>query len=132
MRDAKVNFDNIKKMYHSFVNDLGEKPERGLLIGSKDIWRSEYSRPTFKELKTLFCNNMKNVTIFEKHTNKGTETNMHYSAKTDTNTINTRIFNPKTNRNEDVLTEDGIKKSFEKIVNADGDEVYINGKPANL
>lgn len=132
VRDSKINFDNLKKMYNSFVDDLGEQPERGLLIGSKAIWHSEYSRPTFKELKKLFCDNIKKVSIFEEHTNKGAETNLHYSAKTDTYTINTQIFNPITSRNEDVLTKEGIKESFREIVIADGDTLCINGKEISI
>ena len=132
VRDSKVNLDNIKNIYNSFKQDLGEKPERGLLIGGKELWNSGYSLPVFKELKSLFTKDTNKVSIFQTHTNKGAESNIHYSAKTDTWTINTQIFNNETGSNEDVLTKDRLKNAFKKIVIADGDTLCINGKEISL
>ena len=132
VRDSKVNLDNVKNIYSSLKQDLGEKPERGLLIGSKDLWNSDYSLPVFKKLTSLFTKDTNKVSIFQTHTNKGAESSIHYSAKTDTWTINTQIYNNETCSNEDVLTPKGLKNAFKKIIIADGDTLCINGKEVKL
>ena len=119
-------FDNYENSQRT--NDILEEifkrvknPDRAFILGGKNLTVSEYSMPIFEKI----CNGIKkrvaNVTIFKEHIFPYSETNMHYSAKEDTWTIQS-MYRPLTDiKSFDILSKEDMVKCFKEIEIADGD-----------
>ena len=102
----------------------------GLLIGGKNLKSAPFSVPQFDKLKEAFLSRLKNVSIFEKHHFPDEESNFIYSLKDDTWTILTGYSNaPMEFVDYEATSVDSLRKAFSKIRIAEGDELFIQGKP---
>lgn len=117
--------DDIINYILSFV----EKPDKALLLGSKKIKCSNYSLPIFDKIYEKLASNIKNITTFKEHTFPFSESNLHYNAKNDIWTIHS-LYRERINiKDNDVLSQNDIKKAFKEIKLADGDSIYTENAP---
>lgn len=123
------SLDNMKKVDNIIENIFGwvNNPDRAIILGSKNLKITEYSIPIFKNLYEGISKRVKNVTAFKEHVFPFSESDIHYSAKTDTWTIRS-MFRPLTDIKEiDVQSKDDLSKAFKKIEVADGDIITFGG-----
>ncbi len=124
--DDKKNSHNfheiIAKMFR-YINN----PERGLLIGSKDLKSNPYSLKLFKKFKERFSQRIENLSLFEKHKYPKSETNYAYSKNDDTWLICTNYIT-KDNNFKNIKSIDDLKEAFETIKIAKGDKLFIGKK----
>lgn len=100
-----------------------ETPERALIIGSKKHPSRPYSQKNFSIIKNCLEKHIKNVTLFEEHTDNFAQSSLHYDLKTDTYTILTQFF--KDGKEECVKTLADLLGIFKNIKIANGDELFI-------
>jgi hypothetical protein len=132
--DNKNNWKNIDKIYKQLALLLFDTPKRAFIIGSKCY--SDYdtlnSYILVKNMKDYLNQVIKNVTIFEPHTRGSAESNIHYSALTDTWTINTQYYDCLSGKFKSVLSKKDLLENFLNISIADGDKLFIRGKEIKL
>lgn len=124
--DDKVNM----KKFHDIIVKMFQyiaKPERGLLLGSKELKSNPYSLKLFKNFKDEFQKRISNISIFEKHKNLNSETHFAYSQKDDTWLICTSIVT-KDKSLKNIKNVNDLKEAFETIKIADGDRLFIGKK----
>ena len=124
------SFDNSERVQDVLENIFGrvKNPDRALILGSKNLKFSTYSIPIFRELYEGIAKRVPNVTIFREHTLPFSESNMHYSLKNDTWTIQS-MYRPLTGIKEfDVSSQDELNKCFKEIRIANGDVVTFGTK----
>lgn len=122
----KKNFNEIVNKLFRFVKN----PERGLLVGSKNLDTNQYSIPQFKKLKKVFQERLDHLTCFEEHQHRSSETNLSYSLDTDTWTINTRYWE---NKNPHTVKDiNSLLAAFKHVKIAKGDRLFFNGKQVDL
>lgn len=118
-KNNKNFHDIIVKMFRYI-----KKPERGLLVGSKDLKSNPYSLKIFKNFKEEFTKRIKNLSIFERHKYKNSETHFAYSKQDDTWLICTSyITNDK--KLKHIKNINDLKEAFETIKIAKGDRLFI-------
>lgn len=117
------NFAQIIEKLFTYVKN----PQRGILLGSKELWKDSCSVAQFQDLKKVFLERVKNVSVFEKHMHDLSETHYHYSLDKDTWTLCSRSFEivDKKFKSQDVKSVSDLKGFFEKISIADGDRLFI-------
>lgn len=115
--------ENINKLFRYVRN-----PERGLLVGSKDLKGSPYSVEMFAKFKKVFLDRIKNVTLFEKHRYTNSGTNYHYSKKYDTWTLYTTFRRENEAGLQTIKTLNDLLECFENISIAKGDRLFIGKK----
>ena len=120
-----------KRKFPHLINSLFrfvKKPERGLLVGSKELEKSPYSIEQFDKFKKVFLERVKDVSIFQQHTFPCSETHYHYSLDSDTWTLCTRYKNEKELNYKSVRSLEALKKCFKYISIAKGDRLFIGRK----
>ena len=125
--DDKVN----NKKFPMIVNSLFrfvKNPERGLLIGSKELKGNPYSIIQFENLKKTFLERVKNVSLFQKHRYTNSESYYHYSLDDDTWTILSAFRREDSPKYNVVKSLRDLRECFEKISIADGDRLFIGKK----
>ena len=120
----KKNFPHLVNSLFRFVKN----PERGLLIGSKELEIFPYSVEQFNRFKKVFLERVKNVTIFQQHTFPYAETHYHYSLADDTWTLCSHYRNEKDLNYKTIKSLDALKKCFKNISIAEGDRLFIGKK----
>lgn len=125
--DDMVNAKKFPQLINSlfrFVKD----PERGLLVGSKELKGSVYSIPQFQNFKKAFLERVKNVSLFEQHVFENSGTDYHYSLKDDIWTLCTTYIKNDDSRLNSVRTIGQLLKCFKNISIADGDRLFVGKK----
>lgn len=125
--DDLTNKKKFSILIHSLFRFV-KNPERGFLVGSKELAGSKYSIEQFQNFKKVFLEKVKNVTLFEKHRNTNSETNFHYNLDTDTWTICASFREPDSNKIKYVKNIKDLKSCYENISIADGDRLFIGKK----
>jgi len=125
--DDKSHYKNFDKLINKIFSQI--KPERGLLIGSKDAveYGFEYSKPQFQKYKKVFSKKIDNLTIFEEHKYPYSQSHYAYSVDEDTWYICTEYLN-KNNKTRYVSSIKRLKDVFKNIKIAKGDNLFIDGK----
>lgn len=116
------------KKFPDIVNSLFryvKNPERGLLIGSKDLEGNPYSISQFTRLKKVFLERVKDVSLFQKHKYENSESHYSYSVKDDTWTICSCFRRGENLRMQTVRCLKDLKECFETISIAKGDRLFI-------
>ena len=124
------DYENLLTMdeYLKYLFSLVKNPDRALILGSKNLKFSNYSKPIFEMFVNEISKRVKNVTIFREHLFPYSETDLHYSANNDTYTIHS-MFRLRTGITDyDVTSPDLLKNSFKEVIIADGDELLFNGQ----
>lgn len=117
------SLDNFNKVEDILDNIFGrvKNPDRAVIVGSKELHGSDYSKPIFKAIYEGIAKRVPNVTVLREHTLPYSETDFHYSAKNDTWTIRS-MFRPLTGIKEfDVSSKEELDKCFKEVRIADGD-----------
>ena len=131
--DDLTNFRMAKYYLPKMVQDFDLSETQALLVGSKDIKDRIYSRDLFKQIKDFFVERFKNLTIFEEHSYKLGETNLHFDLNTDTYTMCTRNVEPDEHGVPvSIVTLEKLKKAYKNIQISPKDELFINGKKVDL
>ena len=120
----KKNFDKIAILMIRFL----KTPERGLLICSKDLKDNIYSLEQFKRFKDFLSKRVPKLTIFEKHKHDCSQSHISYSLKDDTWLIASDYLDNETDEYCWVNSIESLRKAFETIKIAEGDELYIGEK----
>jgi hypothetical protein len=129
--------DGIEEFSHleDFVEGLFsviKLPERALLIGGKYLKHAVYSLPNFYEMSNMIKARVPKTTIFGEHNLPWSESNFHYSLKTDTWTINSMYRSLTDCKEHQVLSKEDLYTAFKSIELAEGDTLFINGKQVFL
>jgi len=124
--DDIANRNNFAEIIDKMFNYV-KAPQRGLLIGSKDLGRGLCSIAQFQDLKKVFLQRVRNISIFEQHKYTSSESHYHYSLDTDTWTICSRYWETKHKKflPHDVKSVEGLKDFFKKVSIAEGDRLFI-------
>lgn len=117
--------------YFNAIGDIVNKglfkkismPKRGLLIGGKNMEDYPYSLKNFAKLKSLISAKVKNLSIFECHKHRKSESHFHYSMKNDTWTIYSDYIVNDTKKAVSSLED--LKAAFKDIQIAQGDRLFI-------
>jgi len=122
-RTNKENFPEIISKLFRYVTN----PEHGLLIGSKDLQWHIYSTEQFQNLKKIFLERVKNVSIFEKHKFAVSESHYHYSLETDTWTLSSKYWerDKKTLIAHPVTSVPELLKCFQNVSIAPNDRLFM-------
>ena len=127
--DDKINKkkfqDLVIKMFRYIKN-----PQRGLLIGGKNLSTNPYSLEQFTKFKNEFEKRIPFVTIFEKHKHQKSESHFAYSTNNDTWLIST-IYVTKDGSLQQIKSVNDLKEAFERIKIAKGDRLFIGKKEIN-
>lgn len=123
-KDNKRNFDEIANSMIQKMKNI----ERGLLIGSKSLKKSPYSREQFENFKTFLLKCVPNLTIFEKHKPQCSQSHIAYSLEEDTWLIASDYIDDETEKHYYVTSLEKLRNLFENIKIADGDELFICNK----
>jgi hypothetical protein len=121
---------NSEKIDDILDNIFGrvKNPDRALIVGSKTLSGSDFSIPMFEKIYEGIAKRVPKVTVLREHTLPYSETNMHYSLKNDTWTLQS-MYKPLTDYREfDVKSGEDLQKCFKEIKIADGDEMIFGGK----
>ena len=125
--DNLYNDENVDEILEN-IFDKVKNPDRALLLGSKLLKCSIYSIPIFQKIYDGISKRIKNVTIFREHVFPFSESNLNYSLKDDTWTIQSMYRPFYTHKEFDVESMDDLYKCFKEIKIADGDTVEFNAK----
>ena len=125
--DDKINNKNLPVIINSMFRFV-KNPQRGLLIGSKDLDLNIYSLPHFKKLKYEFSKRIKDISYFQTHTFENAETHFQYSLKDDTWNICTLYREDAESRLKAAASLKELLTCFRKIFIADGDRLFIGKK----
>lgn len=120
-----------KKNFNIIINSLFrfiKNPQQALLIGSKDLNSNPLSIEQFQKIKQIFQERIPNITIFEKHQFRNSESHYHYSLKDDTWTICSTFNTPDDISRHSIKTIDDLKTCFEHIQISPQDKLYISNK----
>ena len=120
-----------KKKFPELVNSLFrfvKNPQNGLLVGSKELSYTPYSIEQFERFKKVFLERVKNVSIFQTHKFKNSETHYHYSLDTDTWTLCTGYNEHFGGKWKYLKKPDEFLKVFEAVSISDGDRLFIGKK----
>lgn len=128
--DDMVNKKNFEKIAHSIIRWLNPA-ERGLLIGAKALKGSDYSIEQFKRFKEFLSKHVPNLSIFEKHQHECSQSHISYSLKDDTWFIASDFLDNVTGEYYQVNNLETLRKAFENIKIAKGDELYIGEMKIN-
>lgn len=120
----KKNFDLIIHSLFRFIKN----PQHALLIGSKNLDSNPLSIEQFQKIKQIFMERIPNLTIFEKHQFKNSESHYHYNLKDDTWTICSTYNTPDNILRHSIKTINDLKNCFEYIQIAPQDKLYINNR----
>jgi len=127
--DDKPNMKNFRDNLISLFRFV-KNPERGLLVGSKNLPDNPFSIPQFQNFKKAFQERVENITLFEQHSHELAETHYHYSLNTDTWTLSSKYWEP----NELIVKPHAVKtlndllSAFKTIRIAKGDRLFINSR----
>lgn len=125
--DDATNHKNFKNIINTLFRFVRE-PQRGILLGSKDLKTNPYSIEQFENLKKVFLERVKNVSLFERHKFTNSETAFHYSLPTDTWTLCTSFREDGNLQKKFVKKPEDLLKVFENVYIADGDRLFIGKK----
>lgn len=120
-----------KKKFPELVNSLFRfvrNPQNALIVGSKELPNNPYSIEQFERFKNLFLERVKNVSIFQKHQFKNSETHYHYSLDTDTWTLCTGYNESLGGRWKYLKNPDKFLKVFDRVSISEGDRLFIGKK----
>lgn len=120
----KKRFPKLVNMLFHFVRE----PQRGLLLGSKDLKSNPYSIEQFENLKKVFLDRVKFVSFFQKHKFTNSETAYHYSVPADTWTLCTSYTDPINKQRKFVKKPEDLFNVFENVSIADGDRLFMGKK----
>ena len=120
----KKNFNLIMNSLFRFIKN----PKQALLIGSKEINSNPLSTEQFQKIKQIFLERVPNITIFEKHRFRNSESHYHYNLKDDTWTICSTYNRPNNLTQNTIKTIADLKNCFEYIQISPQDKLYINNK----
>lgn len=118
-----------KKNFNLIINSLFrfiKNPQQALLIGSKDLNSNPLSTEQFQKIKQIFLERVPNITIFEKHRFRNSESHYHYNLKDDTWTICTTYTHPEDIKRQSIKNIKDLKNCFEHIQISSKDKLYIN------
>jgi len=131
-------FDNTKfadkiEKYIDVIFHKIKKPDRALLIGGKKLESAPDSMPRFQKIKEAFLERIKNVSIFEEHTYRLSQSDFQYNKDIDTWFICGEYIEPNTLMSrKEVDSEEKLKNFFKEIKLANGDSLYINDTKIRL
>lgn len=125
--DDRTNAKNFSMIVNSLFRFV-KNPERGLLVGSKELEGSPYSLPQFAKLKQVFSERVENVTLFQKHKFDNSQTHYNYSLDDDTWTLCTTFRRSDNAKLNTVRSLKDLQNCFEKISIAKGDRLFIGKK----
>lgn len=119
-----------KKKFPDIINKLFfyvKNPQRALLLGGKELPGNQYSLEQFQKLKKVFLERIKNVSIFEQHRHKCSETHYRYSLDTDTWTISSKFWerDGKELKAHSIDSVEDLLNCFEHVSIAEGDRLFI-------
>ncbi len=118
--DSLFNSEKVDDILENIFGRV-ENPDRALILGSKHLRTSVYSIPIFQKILDGIIKRVPNVTVFREHSLPFSESNMHYSLKNDTWTIQS-MYRPLTDYKEfDISSKEELDKCFKKVKIADGD-----------
>ncbi len=120
----KKKFPQLINMLFNFLRE----PQRGLLLGSKDLKSNPYSIEQFENLKKVFLERVKNVSIFQQHRFTNSETAFHYSVPADTWTLCTSYRVDGDLQKKFVKKPEDLLKVFKKVSIANGDRLFMGKK----
>lgn len=121
--DCLINYKNLDKILNSMLDAV--VPDKCLLFGGKiDLPRSIFSLPILKKTINIFEKNIPEMTLFERHMHKCSETGMCYSLKDDTFYIMARFLDRKANEHL-VINEKELKECYKKIKISPKDELIF-------
>lgn len=123
----KKNFPEIINKLFRFVRN----PERGLLVGSKNLETNKFSMEQFQKLKKVFLDRVENVSLFEEHNHTSSETHFHYSLDKDTWTMCSRFWQKNNPQAITVKNMQTLLEGFRNVKIAKGDQLFFNGKEVN-
>ena len=125
--DSLANSEKIDDILENIFGNV-ETPDRAVILGSKNLRSSIYSIPIFQKLLKGISERVPNLTVFKEHTLPFSESNMHYSLKNDTWTIQS-MYRPLTDYKEfDVASQEDLNKCFKEIKLANGDIITFGEK----
>lgn len=116
------------KNFPEYINRLFrfvKNPERGLLLGGKDLEGHPYSIQQIEKFKKVFLERVKNLSLFEKYRYQNAETHFHYSLKTDTWTLLSTFRRDKNSGMRTVKNIDELLECFENVSIAKGDRLFM-------
>lgn len=124
--DDFINLEHFPEIVAKLFRYV-KNPERGLLIGSKDLPNNPYSLIQFQKLKKIFVERVKNVSIFEKHRFNSSESHYHYSLETDTWTLSSKYwrYTGKNVKGKSVDSVEELLNAFEHVSIAPGDRLFM-------
>lgn len=128
--DDITNKNNFNSLMHSLFRFVKE-PQRALLIGSKALEKNHLSIEQFQKIKQIFIERIPNITIFEKHKFRNSESHYYYSLKDDTWTICSTYNTPDNISRHSIKTIEDLKNCFEHIQIAPQDKLYISNTEIN-
>lgn len=105
-----------------------KEPERGLLVGGKEIQFNELSMPLFNKFRQAISEKVENLTVFAKHKFQYEQTHYKYEVENDTWTICTEFRANENAPLKSVKNLSDLKRCFEEISIAPGDRLFINEK----
>lgn len=127
--DDRTNNENFPKIISTLFSYV-TNPERGLLIGSKELKWHPYSTEQFQNFKNLLLERVKKISIFEEHRYGSSESHYHYSLDTDTWTLCSKywINDGKLLKGHTVASVPDLLESFEHVSIAPGDRLFMGKK----
>lgn len=125
--DGLANYKKIDDILECLFEQV-KNPDRAVILGSKNLKMSTFSIPIFSKMYEGITKRIPNVTVFREHTLPYSESNMHYSSKNDTWTIQS-MYRPLTDIKEfDIKSAEELTKCFKEVHIANGDVVCFNEK----
>ncbi len=125
--DDKINKKNFNTIITSLFESI-KKPNRALLIGSKELKDDVYSIEQFKKFKQIFQKKIKNVSFFEQHMFENSQTHYHYDSRTDTWTLFSEYQKKPNGNHFQIKNLNRLKECFKNISIAEGDKLFICNK----
>ena len=122
---SRDNHRFLDAFFHYMFESLS-KPQRALLIGAKNLSDTPFSLANFRKAKELIGTKTKNISFFEGHSFRTSETDFCYSLKDDTWTIYSSFLSK--GKEIPVITPQRLKRAFQKIQIASGDRLFVGGK----
>ena len=104
------------------------KAKNGLIIGSKNTKLSINSVHNFEIIKKYLSEKVENLSVFCQYRYKSSMSDIHYSLKNDTWTINSIYYNWALGLLHVVDTPKKLLKAFKEIKIAKGDRLFFEGK----
>lgn len=125
--DDRITQKNLNNNVVSLFRFI-KNPERGILIGGKNLDSNPLSIPLFNKFKQTISDRVKNLSVFGIHKFENCQSHYNYNTKTDTWTICTEYRKNDNSMLRSVNSLNTLKNTFEEISIAKGDRLFIGNK----